>query len=397
MQVVLYFRPFPGSNPEKLAGVREIAEKAHVHVQVVDEAPAGERVRKLLSFWRCEGAIVECGGRGRDIDPGAFGAVPAVFFNHDFETLPRRTFAVRHDSKSTGALAARELLLSGADHFACITEPANPFWSRERRQGFVEALALNGRKCIHFAWPETPESATERVRLLRAFIRNVPKPCAIFAANDALAAEAIAAARLCGTAIPDEVAVLGVDNAADICEHTNPTLSSIEPDFRRGGNLAMLTLLAAMRDGAAFRGPRKRTFGDLHVVRRLSTKRLRRADPVVSEALDLIRRKACDGLKAADVARMFPCSRRMADLRFRQATGRTILDEIQSVRLDRAKEMLLNPHQELKAISDFCGFRHPNSLRKFFLKETGQTLGRWRASQGSAHCQHILKYSSNVH
>ena len=68
----------------------------------------------------------------------------------------------------------------------------------------------------------------------------------------------------------------------------------------------------------------------------------------------------------------------MADLRFTQAVGRTILDEIQSIRLDRAKQLLLNPNQTLKAISDYCGFRHPNSLRKFFRKETGMTLSAWR-------------------
>jgi transcriptional regulator GlxA family with amidase domain len=105
---------------------------------------------------------------------------------------------------------------------------------------------------------------------------------------------------------------------------------------------------------------------------------LQTSDPIVIEALNLIRKKACMGLKAADVTRIFPCSRRMADLRFTRTAGHSILDEIQSVRLDRAKQLLLNPNQDIKSISDFCGFRHPNSLRKFFLKETGMTLSRWR-------------------
>ena len=378
MEVILYFRPSPGSKPVKLAGVREIAEKAKIHVQVIEETPTRESVARLVAFWKCRGAIVECGGRKESVDPKIFGPTPVVFFNQSFENLSSHCFTIRHDSKSTGVLAARELLLHGIPNFAYIPAPTNPFWSQERELGYADALSLNGKGCLRFSWARGTVGATEKTRSLQAFLRKLPKPCAVFAANDAIGAEVITAARLSDIAIPDDIAVLGVDNSSDICEHTNPTLSSIEPDFRRGGNLAMLMLLAIIREGKSFRGSRQRTFGDLRIVRRLSTKRLQRADPIVTRALDLIRRKACVGLKAAEVVRIFPCRRRMADLRFTQAVGHTILDEIQSVRLDRAKQMLLNPNQELKPISSFCGFKNPNSLRKFFLKETGLTLSAWR-------------------
>lgn len=378
MEVILYFRPSPGSNPEKLSGVQEIAEKAGIHIQVIDEKPTKDQVRRLMSFWKCKGAIVECGGRTEALDPRMFGKIPVVFFNQGFATLSRNSFAVSHDSKITGTLAARELLLSDMPHFAFIPSPANQFWSQERERGFIDALALNGKTCIRLAWPKSVNGTMAKMKTLQSFLKKLPRPCAVFAANDAVAAEVITAARLSGIAIPDDLAVLGVDNSVEICEHTNPTLSSIEPDFRKGGNLAMLLLLAIMRDGKSFRGSRQKTFGDLHVVRRLSTKRLQRADPIVAKALDLICQKACKGLKASEVVRIFPCLRRMADLRFSRAVGHTILDEIQSVRLDRAKQLLLNPNQSLKTISDFCGFKHPNSLRKFFLKETGLTLSDWR-------------------
>jgi len=378
MQVVLYFRASVGSNPEKLAGVLDIAKKANIHIQVIDHAVSEDRIRSLLSFWDCCGIIIECGVREEAVTPSLFGSTPVVFFNYSFEVLPKRCFAIRHDSRSTGSLAARELLLSDYSHFAYIPAPSNPFWSQERKQGFADALALNGKSCINFSWTGNANPDTKRIRALQGFLQELPKPCAVFAANDTLAADVITAAHLSGISIPNDIAVLGVDNATDVCEYTNPTLSSIEPDFRRGGNLAMLMLLAIMHDGKSFRGVRQRTFGDLHVVRRLSTKRLQRADPIVAQALDLIRKKACNGLKAAEVLRLFPCSRRMAYLRFSKAIGHAILDEIHAVRLDRAKQLLLNPNQELKTLSDFCGFEHPNSLRKFFLKETGMTLSKWQ-------------------
>ena len=140
----------------------------------------------------------------------------------------------------------------------------------------------------------------------------------------------------------------------------------------------MLMLLAVIRSGNHFRGSRIRYFGPLRIVRRASTRRLKRNDPFVQKALELIRLKACTGLTADRVARLFPCSRRMASIRFAQATGRTILGEIHAVQLERAKQLLRDPNQMLKSIADFCGFTHPNSLRKFFLHETGMTLTAWR-------------------
>ena len=86
------------------------------------------------------------------------------------------------------------------------------------------------------------------------------------------------------------------------------------------------------------------------------------------------------GLTAAKVVRLFPCSRVYAEMRFRRATGRSMLEAIQSVRLERAKELLRNPGQQLKSIADFCGFRSQNALCKFFLKKTGMTMSAWRQS-----------------
>ena len=103
-----------------------------------------------------------------------------------------------------------------------------------------------------------------------------------------------------------------------------------------------------------------------------------RSDKAVAAALDHIRREACNGLGSSRVAAMFPCSRRQADNRFRRATGRSILEEIHAVQLERAKQLLRDTSVQMKAISDFCGFTNPNSLRKFFKKETGTTLSEWR-------------------
>ena len=68
-------------------------------------------------------------------------------------------------------------------------------------------------------------------------------------------------------------------------------------------------------------------------------------------------------------------------MRFRKATGHTILEEIHAIQLERVKQLLKDSRLQLKSISDFCGFSHPNSLRKFFRRETGMTLGAWRSAK----------------
>ena len=199
-----------------------------------------------------------------------------------------------------------------------------------------------------------------------------------------MAAETATAAAFVGLRIPEDLAILGIDNYQPVCEKARPPLTSIEPDFRRGGNLAALMLLARVRAKGGYRGPHTRTFGPLRVVRRASTRVFFRQDKTVAAALDLIRNEACNGLRARDVAALFPCSRRFADLRFRQATGHSILEEIQAVRLERAQDLLRDPQQQIKAISDFCGFANPNSLRKFFRAATGQTMSAWRAAESAS-------------
>jgi LacI family transcriptional regulator len=215
---------------------------------------------------------------------------------------------------------------------------------------------------------------------LRRFLESLPKPCAVFAANDKTGEQVLSAARMSGLDVPNDIAVIGVDNFEPICEHTTPPLSSVEPDFRLGGETAALMLLAAAMSKGRFRGSRIQTFGPLRIVRRASSRLLRRNDQHVADAIDLIRREACCGLRSSRVAALFPCSRRMADIRFAKATGHSILAEIHAVQLDRAKQLLKNNNMPLKAISDFCGFVNSNSLRKFFRKETGMSMSRWRAS-----------------
>ena len=389
MNVILYFQPVSKTSAsDKFAGVQEIAEKYGCHVQAIDGFPSPKNIRRLVDFWKPIGVIAECGNEYTEIDVKTFGSLPVVFFSRNPKTLPARYASVSHDSIATARMAAKELMTTGAEHFAYIPYAERRYWSEERRRGFCAALELNGKACDVFHARSSATDTIGRQKELRRFLKRLPKPCAVFAANDKTAAETITAAHFEGISIPEEIAVLGVDNYQQICEHTSPSLSSIEPDFRRGGNLAALQLLSMANyniDKNVRGGGRHVTFGPLRIVRRDSTRSNFTQDRFVGNAFDLIHREACTGLRAAKVAALFPCSRRQADARFRKATGRSILEEIHAVQLECAKQLLKNQNRQLKGISDFCGFKHPNSLRKFFRRETGMPLGAWRKTVKTNH------------
>lgn len=380
-KTVLYVQSQSKQNGgEKLAGVQEIARKLRWHVRVVEGLPKPRALAALIQFWKPVGAIVECGGTAARLDEAQFAPLPVVFFDHDPSYLPPHAFCSTHDSRATGQMAARELMMGGATHFAYVPYPEPRFWSDERARGFTEALAVNGYGCALFGGKPSKTDPTRYQSELRAFLSALPKPCALFAANDWTAAEVLVAADFAPVNVPDELSVIGVDNLPDICEKTQPSLTSIKPDFRLGGRTAALLLAARLKDRAHFKGARRLTFGPLQVVRRASTRILAAPDRAVSEALDLIRKEACSGLRAETVLARFGCSRRNAELRFRKATGHSVLDEIHDVQLARAKELLSRHDMPLKLISDFCGFEHPNSLRKFFKAREGRTMGEFRAA-----------------
>ena len=390
MDTVLLFSPVVMSPDARrtLAGAQDAAARRGVHVQTVARPPTAALVRGLRRLWSPLGAIVDCGSDWGPISPALFGSLPTVLLHHDPETLPPGTLSVRHDSGETGRTAARELLATGRRHFAFVHNATRTYWSDIRGQAFADAISLHGFRC--HAMPPSGDGGGDGggvwQRRLRAFLHALPKPCAVFAANDRTAVELLAAARHEGLDVPEMIAVLGVDNDENLCERTIPALSSIEPDFRRAGDMAIRLLLGAAdrsgRDnGTAARGSGAAgamTFGDLRVVRRASTRLVAMRDARVSDALELIRREACAGLRAERVAALFPGTRRQTDLRFRRAVGRTIAEEIRAVQLEEVKRLLADPARQITTIGDFCGFSTPGSLRKFFRRETGMSMRQWR-------------------
>ena len=357
---------------------RKFADKAGWRTQVVTSTTLNARqVSRLLDFWQPAGVYIDLAHTRGKVAFEAFGKTPLACFAWDAASVPSNVTAILYDSYGTGRLGARELLSLEPVSFAYVHPPDEPIWSRDREAGFCDALKLNGCKAEVFHGGRT---GIRYQKPLQNFLKKLPKPCAIMAANDSIGANILNIAGKLGLAVPDELAVLGVDDIAGICEHTHPKLSSIRPNFPRGTELAIVALLARRRRQKRTAASRRFVFGPIGVTHRASTRLLRQSNAAVAAALNKIADEACTGLRARDVVKLFPCARPVAEARFRKATGHSILEEIHAVRLNRLKEMLSNPSVQLKSLPRFCGFQTINALCSFFHRQTGMTMSAWRKS-----------------
>ena len=352
-------------------GVRPAAAAHGFWVRTVELAECRRTIAEIVSEWRPLGCLLYVPS-GIDVLPRRNLGVPVVHINPTTKAQP---YSVLHDRAATAQLAAQELLRLGWDHYAFVGWHGRADWSNELGAAFAHALAAYGKDCISFTPRKTNDPPSDEAALGDR-LGKLPKPCAVFAANDEIASAVIAAATRVGIQVPDELAVLGVDDDVPRCESAPVTISSIAPDYFRAGTAA-IEMLASAVDGTA-RKPQRQTFGDLGVVHRASTRIRRERDAKIAAALEYIRLHVHEGIGAKDVIDWLALKRRTAEARFRRAAGRSILNEIQSVRLEQAELLLGNPGLSIETVASLVGYVSKNQLARLFKSARGMTPRTWR-------------------
>jgi LacI family transcriptional regulator len=364
----------------RIEGARRYAEKVGWEIQVIERNNVDRRldVKGIIDFWKPIGVIAECGGGIPEISRETLGRIPLVYFDEDPRGAKGRGHYVNSDSLRVGELAAKELLSLNLPNYAFVGWRRSRFWSEERRMAFASALKLHGYTPIIFS---APPKVTElrRRKMLAEWLKALPRPCGVFAANDALAEEICSMASSAGITVPDELAVIGVDDDSVICERTNPSLTSIRLDFEQGGYMCAELLDRKIHDPRFMQISLK--FGPVLVARRGSTRRFAQTDRRVAKAVEYIRRNACEGVGTLEVAREMGLSRRMAEVLFRRHANRSIHEEIVTVRLERVKVLLSNLRQDISAIASLCGWSSESVLRKTFKERFGVSMREWRTSR----------------
>ena len=287
--------------------------------------------------------------------------------------------SLRVDSRAIGVLAARFFLERHYTRFAFVGESHGLYWSQEREAGFLKTLASAGNTCAIYPAPKTHEQsdwATEHLHMQR-WLKALVKPVALFAAMDGRARQVLDACMSAGISVPQEIAVLGVDDDPFICNATFPTLSSIQTNGKKAGYLLAEHLNQLMNGQRAKRWDTQ--IEPLRVTERRSTDATAIADPKVAKALEYIWQEAGQhAVTVSDVVKQFSSSRRFAEIHFKSIVGRTIMEEIRRVKLDRVCSLLAETNLSIGEITWQCGFKRESHLAYLFQKHFAMSMSAYR-------------------
>ena len=374
---ILYLDMWVGERIQemKLAGIRRYASMRGWTIGIFSEREScPERIAKMLACRRPSGCIVECSAAHSNLPPRIFGNIPVVYLDCARNLYGGRIPKVMHNSEATTHVAFRELSANNPSSYAVVGYREPRPWSGIRERTFRELAKAAGKACPVFR--SRRESPDARATRLAGWIAELPRRCAVFAVNDNTAAEVVCACRKCGLRIPTDMTLVGVDNLKSVCEEGETQVSSIQVDFEQAGYKAarMLDMLISHKG----RCPAEDWFDPLMVVRRESTRGFGRREPRIFNVVDMIRREACNGLTVRDIVANVKGSRRLFEMRFREAMGHSILDEIQHVRMDKVYFLLSMTDTPINAIASLCGYRSDIALHKFFISRTGMCMREWR-------------------
>lgn len=255
-------------------------------------------------------------------------------------------------------------------------------WSARREEAFVRHAKQVGDCSVYCSrWHGATKTSWEsEQRKLTTWIQSLPKPVGIMACCDIRGQHVLQACAQADFNAPEEVAVLGVDNDDLLCQLCTPPLSSVIPNAIQVGYTAAETLAAIMNGKPIENVAEDRLIGPIGVCTRQSTEIVAIDDPDVAAAITFIRENACDGISVNDVLKNVPISRSTLERQLRKYLRRSPQQEIRSVRMRRACELLKMTDMSIEQVASQCGFTHPEYMHAIFKRELKMTPGDYRLS-----------------
>lgn len=273
------------------------------------------------------------------------------------------------DSVTAGRIAAEHFMKSGFKHFAYVEDLARTYWSIPRYKGFRDTLSAAGFECSFYrslkSTAERPKD--DRSRLAR-WLEALPKPCAIFAANDVRARHVLEACRMKNITVPGQIALVGADNDEVLCETAMPAITSIEWDTVDYGYRIAEFLDNVIRTGRRPETPQVFTYSGFRLVVRASSLMNATGDPLVEECRDYLASSLDKKLTTDSIATAMNISRRTLERRFYLGAGHSLRTEIQMMRMSLAKQLLAETDLRLEDIAFKCGFYDVSHMRQTFAR-----------------------------
>jgi len=358
-----------------LHGIVEYVQHNSAWSIVLPEHQRGASLPGWLRKWRGDGVIarIETESIARALRGIDLPVVDVSAARH-----VRQIPWVETDDAAIAQLAAEHLMERGFRQMGYCGERGFNWslWRQESFQRFVEEAGCTCHVHQSLSSLQKGYSWNREKQRLAAWVRELPKPIGVMACYDIKAQQLLDVCRELRIAVPEEVAVIGVDNDPLLCGLANPPLSSVIPNVRRTGYEAAV-LLDRMMAG-------ERVPAEAHLIKplgvhtRQSTEVQAMDDPAVAAAVRFISEHACSGIDVTDVLRHTPLTRRELESRFQKVLNRTPHQEILRVRMTRVKRLLAETTLSLAEIAAQTGYQHVEYLSVAFKREVGQTPREFR-------------------
>ncbi|MCE6988441.1 DNA-binding transcriptional regulator [Dyadobacter sp. CY323] len=323
-------------------------------------------ILKWALEWGADGIVGQL--YNKEIDKILKAEIPVIAqdFKERFTEIPNITGAYQE----AGELGADYFLKKGFTNFAFYGFN-DIVWSRERAEGYEERLKAKGHKVHYFEhkkarstelWYYKPSS-------LSRWLKSLPKPIALMTCDDNQGQHITEACRAVGIRIPEEVAVLGVDNDEMICDLSDPPLSSIALDVEKGGYDAARLLDHMIRNGT-------KDYYDIivkpsQVITRHSTDIYATNDDHIASSLKYIHQNIEKNLHVDEVVKQVPLSRRALEKRFLEITGYPIYKYIFNLRIEKFTQKLLDTDMSVFEIALDMGLNDSKNIARQFRQAKG--------------------------
>ena len=288
---------------------------------------------------------------------------------------------VLEDHAHGAELVAEHFLSRGFSHFAYYSDADN--WSyAERGQGFVEALKRTGHECVWLPWYRAPEYRAGREQWkckrnwLTTQLKQLPKPLGVFAANDEQALDVLDSCESAGLAVPEEVAIVGAENYLLAPDAMHTPISSVDTNLETLGYRGAALLDELMSGKPAPKTPLRVPAAS--IITRKSSDLLAVNHKGVANSLRFIWEHASEPISVKDLVGVAAMSRRGLHKAFLDAVGRTPGQELQRIRIERAKRLLTESDHKVEVIATMCGYQSANSFCVAFKQATGMSPKQFR-------------------
>lgn len=286
---------------------------------------------------------------------------------------------VETDDHAIAKLAFDHLQERGFRSFA-FCGPKGFNWSTWRMEHFVKRCHDAGFDCKCFQtespYAKSPMKTTGKSSL-EVWLSILPKPTGLLCAYDIQAQVVLDTCRNMNLPVPEQLAVMGVDNDTLLCDLSHPSLTSVAPDAR-GAGFHAAQLLDDLMHGRRTSSSTSVLMKPLGIVQRQSTDITAVSNKAIAEAIRYIRDHACDGINVTDVLSHVHLSRRTLESQFLAATGKTPHEMISTLRTDRVQRLLQQSELSLDEIAKHAGFEHTEYMSVVFKKRFGISPGRYR-------------------